>query len=407
MRIFLLTLEWPPYGGGIGTYMHNLATGLVGLGHEVTVMTHDKSPERLDGVRVVEVPVPDEKGRFAKAALRWRWEPHYTWSKRAWEKFAGMDAHDGYDIMETAEYGAWARHFIGRVDMPVVVRCHTPAHGVRELSADGQAAMTMPWWLKCEDKMEQWQTTYADAISAPSHALANHVSLSWGIASSRIAVFPNPVDARMFHPNGGWVSRRKEVLYVGRLQYNKGVLDLVDASIPLLRGHPEMTLRLVGPDIRMPAHMNGAGCMTSEAIMARTPAAQRGQLSITGRVSLAELITAQQKAMCAAVPSRGFESFSYTMAEHMACGTAVVATHSGGPTEIIRDGEDGLLVPPGDTWALTDALKRLAENPEMCQEIGHKARAKVEEQFAIPVVVPRIVEWYERVIRAYGGTRTI
>jgi glycogen synthase len=407
MRVCLLTLEWPPYGGGIGTYMRNLARGLSDLGHDVTVLTHDRAPEQLDGVRIVEVPLPGEQGKLQRKILRWRWEPHHTWSLRAWRSFGSLETANSFDIMETAEYGSWARHFIGHVHMPLVVRCHTPAHGVRQIPQNGDGAARMPLWLSLEDKRERWQTSRADAIGSPSYVLANHISLSWSIPSNRITVLPNPVDTGLFHPNGGWADRRKELLYVGRLQYNKGVFDLIEAVQPLLREHPDMTVRLIGNDVTVPRHMGGSGRMASEEILARVPSELRRQVIIAGRASLPELISSQQRAMCAVVPSRGFESFSYTMTEHMACGTAVVVSHCGGPTEIISHGVDGILVPPGDLGALTSALRQLTENPGMCVELGQKARKKVEEQFSISVVAPRIARWYEQIIEDYKSKRAI
>lgn len=411
MRICLLTQEWPPHGGGIGTYMHNLARGLSALGHHVTIITHDMGPEQVNGTKIAEVPMPPVTGPLRRKLYRWRWEPHHTWSLRAWRHFNNLESKNSFDIIETAEYGAWARHFIGHLNMPIVVRCHTPAHGVREIALNGDEVWKAPLWLRLEDRRERWQTNKADAIGSPSYVLSNHISLSWSIPSSRITVLPNPVDTELFHPlrthDNRSLSRKKEILYVGRLQYNKGVFDLIESVKPLLEKHPDLTVRLVGKDLRAPRCITRSGAMASEEILSRIPPEQRRQVIISGWVPLAELISCQQKAMCAVVPSRGFESFSYTMAEHMACGTAMVASHCGGPTEIISHGVDGLLVPPGDKGILTSALKKLVENPRLCDELGRQARKKVEEQFSISVVTPRIVKWYEQIIENYKNKHLI
>lgn len=62
MNICLVTLEWPPYGGGIGTYMYNLSIGLLNLGHKVTVITHDNQPQQIDGIKIEKVPMPNALG---------------------------------------------------------------------------------------------------------------------------------------------------------------------------------------------------------------------------------------------------------------------------------------------------------------------------------------------------------
>lgn len=400
MNVCLLSLEWPPYGGGIGTYMFNLAHGLSALGHNVTVITHDKAPEQMNGVKIAEVSLPREPGMVQKMQ-RWIWEPHHTWSVRAWRYFKGIEKQNSFDIIETAEYGSWARHFIGHVNTPMVVRCHTPAHGVQEISSNGDGKCKMPLWLTLENKRERQQTRQADAISTPSYVLSNHISLSWSIPRSRITVLPNPVDTKLFIANNGEQRRKKEILYVGRLQYNKGVFDLIDAVKPLLKEHSDLTVRIIGKDIKTPKCINSKHRMASEEILSRIPAENRRQVIITGWVPVNELISYQQKAMCAVVPSRGFESFSYTLTQHMACGTAVVASHCGGPTEIISDGVDGLLVPAGDKEALSNAMKRLIENPRLSELLGRQARKKVEENYSISAVVPQITKWYEQIIEKY------
>ncbi len=98
---------------------------------------------------------------------------------------------------------------------------------------------------------------------------------------------------------------------------------------------------------------------------------------------------------------RGFENFPYTVLESMACGTTVVASHCGGPAEIISHGIDGLLVPPGDISALTSALRQLIENPSFCEKLGRNARKKVEENFSTLVIAPRIANWYQKTVDHY------
>ncbi|MEN6384943.1 MAG: glycosyltransferase family 4 protein [Phycisphaerales bacterium] len=401
MNICLLTMEWPNYGGGIGTYMFNLAKGLKEYGHKVTVITHNNEPVKIDGVEMKSVPVVNGNGSLKNKVMRWRWEPHYSWSANAFRHFTTIK--DSFDIIETAEYGAWARHFIGHSNVPIVVRCHTPAKDVQEIGSNG-GSNNIPLWLKNEDRYERIQTRKAPAISAPGYMLSNHISLNWSIPINKIKVLPNPVDTDLFRPSTTLI-KRKEILYTGRLQYNKGVFDLIDAVIPILKEHPDLTIRLIGKDLKTPKCLNSSFKMASEEIISRVPLENRKQVILAGWVSIQELIACQQQAMCAVVPSRGFESFSYTLTEHMACGTAVVATHCGGPTEIINNGEDGIIVPAGDVDALTVAIRKLINDPKLCFELGIRARKKVEEKYAISMVVPAIAQWYEQIIRNYQNDK--
>jgi glycosyltransferase involved in cell wall biosynthesis len=76
------------------------------------------------------------------------------------------------------------------------------------------------------------------------------------------------------------------------------------------------------------------------------------------------------------VPSLVPEGFGLTVVEGMAAGLPVVAPDAGGPAEIIRHDVDGLLVPPGDTVALADALRRLAADPTTRRRLGDAARSR-------------------------------
>lgn len=401
MNICLLSLEWPPYGCGIATYMFNLARGLTTLGHNVTVITNDKGPLPCAGVKIVPVSLPDIKRTFWRKVQRWRMEPYYTWSLTAYKKFLAICNRQQFDIVETAEFGAWARHLVGRMNVPLVVRCHNPTHVVWAVNQTANDSCRMPLWLRFQDKWERWQTFHADTIVCPSFALANHISLSWVIPRKRFNILPNPIDAELFCAGETDEKEKKEILYAGRLQYNKGGFDLAESVKPLLERYPGLTIRLIGMDAEAPKRFKRYGNMASEAILSLIPRRCHSRVLFTNHVPVSDIISFQQRAICAVMPTRGFESFSYTVLEAMACRTAVVATHCGGPTEIITDGFDGLLVPPGDTKALTEAMERLISNPELRDKLASQARRTVEQRFATPVVVPQIIRLYENAISSY------
>ncbi len=76
------------------------------------------------------------------------------------------------------------------------------------------------------------------------------------------------------------------------------------------------------------------------------------------------------------------EPYGLVVAEAMALGRPVVATAHGGPLEMISEGKDGLLVPPGDPAALAEALLRLWRNPVLCQRLGEQARMRAHREFS-------------------------
>jgi len=83
------------------------------------------------------------------------------------------------------------------------------------------------------------------------------------------------------------------------------------------------------------------------------------------------------------VPSLWAESFGLTVVEGMAAGTAVIASAVGGIPELIRDSENGLLVPAGDPAALTTALRRLLDDDALRERIGLRAREEARARFGM------------------------
>jgi glycosyltransferase involved in cell wall biosynthesis len=84
--------------------------------------------------------------------------------------------------------------------------------------------------------------------------------------------------------------------------------------------------------------------------------------------------------------------------EYMASGTAVIATAVGQLTDVIRDGKNGLLVPPGDALAMAGALNALIENPELRSRLGEQARRDSVDKYSWDQYVSRLERLFTAVI---------
>src|SRR5207249_10608388 len=89
--------------------------------------------------------------------------------------------------------------------------------------------------------------------------------------------------------------------------------------------------------------------------------------------------------------------------EAMARRKPVVASAVGGIPEVLTDGLDGLLVPPGDTQALAEALGRLARSPSLRERIGEAGYQTVVERFSIEAMVRRVPGVYDEGVGRAGG----
>ena len=96
-------------------------------------------------------------------------------------------------------------------------------------------------------------------------------------------------------------------------------------------------------------------------------------------------------------PALGQESFGIVLVEAMAAGLPVVATAIPGYREVIDDGVEGLLVPPGDPEALASALRRLLDDPETAKSFGEAGRARAR-RYSWDVVGREIEAVYDEVL---------
>jgi glycosyltransferase involved in cell wall biosynthesis len=114
-----------------------------------------------------------------------------------------------------------------------------------------------------------------------------------------------------------------------------------------------------------------------------------GIVTITGHLPHTELLAVVASAEIVITPSHA-EGFGLAAAEAMALRRPVVACGVGGLTEVVRDGESGLLVPPRSPVALAAAIGRLLDDPALKVRLGDGGRRRVEENFALTAIVDRL-----------------
>ncbi|MBC7227274.1 MAG: glycosyltransferase family 4 protein [Thermoflexales bacterium] len=212
-----------------------------------------------------------------------------------------------------------------------------------------------------------------------------------------VVEIPNGVDTDHFCPGvDGTVVRSRYrlpesallVLFVGsldRAHHFKGADYLLRAFARM--GDPDTWLLLVGDGDLRPA---------LEALAARLGV--EGQVRFAGTVPHLQLPPYYAASDLVVLPSFPPESFGMVLIEAMACGRPVLAHDIPGVRSVVSDGEDGLLARPGDMADLVEKMQALLDNPDRRREMGLRGRAKVEERYAWPRIVPRLLEVYEEVV---------
>jgi glycosyltransferase involved in cell wall biosynthesis len=160
------------------------------------------------------------------------------------------------------------------------------------------------------------------------------------------------------------------VLLVSRLERWKGVHVAVEGAAEILARHPEVLFVRIGP-----AHALDAGYAT-ELMGAVSEAHLRPHWQWVGPLPPTEIPRWLQAADVFLHPNVGPEPFGMAVVEAMAAGLPVVASGLGGPAEVIRDGVDGILVPPGDPAALARGIVDLLDKPAERARLGRAAQAR-------------------------------
>ena len=100
----------------------------------------------------------------------------------------------------------------------------------------------------------------------------------------------------------------------------------------------------------------------------------------------------------ACLPTRYGEGVPKFLVEAAASGRAIVATNAPGCREVVRDGTNGFLVPPGDSLALSEALRRLIGDPTLRRRMGREGRALVENELSLERVNQDTLEVYAELL---------
>lgn len=220
----------------------------------------------------------------------------------------------------------------------------------------------------------------AACVAAPTEA-----QRSWtlGVAkNARVACVPNPV---ALQESSAMAARPNMVLFLGKLDAEHGIFDLLHAIARLRAGEPQQLadLRLV---------CAGEGDRAEVARLAERLGIGEA-VKLTGRVGPSGKRALLENAAAFAAP-RHCAGLPMSLLEAMAAGVPAVASSVGGISEAVADGASGVLVAPGDVAALARALRTLLLDRAAAARIGAAARETVRVRFAPERVVPRIEELY-------------
>jgi glycosyltransferase involved in cell wall biosynthesis len=224
-----------------------------------------------------------------------------------------------------------------------------------------------------------------DAAALTGRGLADiartHIIRGSGVDTERFRPAPPP---------GGAVT----CTMVARMVRPKGVEVMVDAARRLAARGCRVRVRLVGdPDGENP-----------ESIPRRTLEAWAREGVVEWTAQVDDILPVWHDTHIAALPTYR-EGLPKTLLEAGACGLPIVATDVPGCREVVRHGENGLLVPARDATALADAVETLASDPDARRRMGARGREIVAAEFSDAIVARETIALYRLVAAEAGGAR--
>lgn len=404
MRILMISWEYPPVMvGGLGIHVKNLVYELTQLGHEVTVVTrapdaaggetreiHD---EMRNGIRVVSVPLTPFAIDFTEDLMAWTLLMGTAMTRAIHHLLAGTGPCE--------KLGAWQPDLVHGHDWLVAVpavacadECDIPLVGTFHATEAGRNSGWLSHPLNRQvHSAEWWFANSCDRLIACSDSMVQEVTDAFGRADTGspglcdIHLIPNGIDLT------GWADTRPparstsapHLVYFGRLEWEKGVHDIL-SSLPLLRRrYPGIHATIAGKGMK-------EDWLKSEQRRHQL----RGAVHFAGHLSGESLRELLNQADLAVLPSR-YEPFGIVALEAAAAGIPIVAAKTGGLVNIVKDGATGWTYPAGRIEEMVDTIDSALQDARE-RDLRAERNKKQLDDFRWSRVAERTVRVYEEAL---------
>lgn len=419
MRILMVTQFYSPTIGGQERVVEDLSAELIVRGHQVAVVAlqQDGLPPvgEVDGVRVYRIasaaarffrgysdperphapPAVDPKATAELRRVIELWQPDivhghdwlihsYLPLKRRRGPGLVVTLHDHSLICANKRLIRGSEACSGPGPAKCL-RCSASYYGL----AKGPAIAVGNWVMSAAERR------LVDLFLPVSHVVADaagledrpdHVRVIANFLGETAAVIEGE------HTLSGLPERF--ILFAGDVSRDKGVGVLLQAYGQLEDAPPLVLMgRIVDPELLSSAV--GAERASRPELLA----APVGNVRAVGAQPHEVVLDAFQRCTVAVVPSLMHEAFGLVALEAMQAGRPVIASDIGGLRDIIRDGESGILIAPGDAEALHAALARVLTDSGFRTKLGGAAKSRAAD-FAADRVVPQVEEAYDDVLAA-------
>ncbi|MBC2716139.1 MAG: glycosyltransferase family 4 protein [Desulfobacteraceae bacterium] len=406
LRIGLLSYRSNPHCGGQGVYIKSLSRALADLGHQIDIISGPPYPILDPDIKLIQLPSldlynPDDLFRIPKISelmnptnlIEWLgistmgFSEPLTFGMRAY-KYLKNKFHK-YDIIhdnQSLSYGLWAI----KKKIPTIATIHHPITVDLDITVKSEPVL----WKKLKHLrwysflgMQKRVTKTLPHIITVSECAQNDISKEFRIPKDRFTVISNGINTDLFYPMPEIKRRKNRIIVTNSADTPLKGLYYLLLSVAEISKKTKIRLIVIGTPKK-----NGR-------ILRLIKKLGIGPfVTFTGRISDEEFVRQYAKATVAVIPSV-YEGFGLPAGEAMACGVPVISTTGGALPEVV--GDAGILIPPADPAALTNAITEVLNNPDLADQLSEAGYERVQNHLTWNAAARKTVEAYQRAINDY------
>ena len=378
MHIAFLTPEFPHpkmvSAGGIGTSILNLSKGLIGLGHEVSILVYGQKDDTFF--------VENDISFYIIKNIKLSGFSRVLTQRKIEKLINSLVKQSKIDIVEAPDWTGITS--IIKPICPMIVKLHGSDTYFCHLDS-----RPVKFWNKFREKRALQNATGLLSVSQYTADLTKELfSLE-----RDFTIIPNCIDINKFSTESATKVEENIILYFGTLIRKKGLLELPLIFNEVYKKNNKAKLIVIGRDASDIISGNHSTWAMMQSLFDVTALKN---VNYIGSVAYDEIKAHVSSASVCVFPTFA-EALPISWIEAMALEKAIVASDIGWAAEIIEDSVEGFLVHPKNHNLFADRILELLDNQKLRNQFGIEARKKVVQKFSIDVVAKQSADFYKKI----------
>jgi glycosyltransferase involved in cell wall biosynthesis len=370
----ILSVPFPP-NEGIGYYTYNLSKKLLEKGHEIVVITRGSfkktQTEIFNSIEIIRAP----------------YVPIYPFYLKIHGIFVNKVLKSLESNIDLVHIHTPLSPFV-KTSLPIITTVHTPMlTDYRQVEIKSIYSLLSKISARfISYPLEKKLIQSSDVITTVTKSVAQELK-EFYFDSKSINVVENGVDEKIFYPKKEKSEKSiKYAMFVGRIDREKGLFDLVECGRYICKERPELYFIIAGK-----------GRDLNKLIKKIKNAGLQDRFIFLGQVNKDNLVKLYQNATLFILPSY-HEGLPSVVLEAMSCSLPVIVTDVRGNRDLITQGENGIIIPPKEPKKIAEAINMLLGDKKLRQYLGENARNTIIKNYTWDIIANKMLNCYESLI---------